>query len=63
MELVWTRNRCLKKGEIRLVFCMRGLSWFLRRNWYGKRWGQEGCDTETIYLIDVGAITIGYVKG
>lgn len=45
----------------RFRFCWRGWRWFGLKNWYGFRWGQDGCFwKEKIWLIDIGGITIGW---
>ena len=52
----------MRKMIWRFVFCMRPFSWFFRRNWYATcRWNTRGAfDGEKLYLLDIGAITIGF---
>ncbi len=48
--------------KTRYVFYFRGFKFFLIKNWYAFRWGQKGVVYgDMIYLVDVGAITFGYV--
>ena len=45
----------------RFVFCIRPFRWFFLRNWYASRWGHDGLfPGEKLYLLDIGAITIGW---
>lgn len=52
----------MKPMRNRFVLYFRPFSWFFRNNWYSTlRWGKPGyLPGETLYLIDVGAITFGY---
>ena len=45
----------------RFVLRFRPFSWFFRKNWYSiGRWNVKGTfEGETLYLLDIGAITIG----
>ena len=51
-------------SKYRVVLRFRPFRFFFNKNWYSTvRWGNPGCfDRETLYLIDVGAITFGYVQ-
>jgi len=43
-----------------LVFRVRPLSWFFRKNWYAIRKGKYPMSTERYHLVDIGAVTIGW---
>lgn len=48
--------------SLTLVFAFRSLQWFFLKHWYAMRWGEIGAlKGDTLYLIDCGGITFGYV--
>ena len=45
---------------MRLILRFRPFSWFFRKDWYSlKRWGMNDSNNESLYLVDIGAITFG----
>jgi len=46
--------------NMRFIFHFRPWEFFLRKNWYGKRFYKN--ENEMVYLFDCGAITIGWAR-
>jgi len=53
-----------KKRKYRPIIHFRNIKYFLRRNWYGTRSGEQWSidNNKHIRLLDFGAITLGYEK-
>lgn len=51
----------MSKDLKNIILRFRPFKWFFYRDWYSKRWGIKGVvDNETLYMIDIGAVTIGW---